>query len=76
MDTCLSCRHWQFSRENADSKRILGWMTPHGMAACAKGESWRAISRHAECANGQFEALPEADVKRRIEWFERNRKGN
>ena len=69
MDTCLSCRHWQFS-----TVRKPGWLIAHGMAACEHGETYRAYPARHECHNGKHERLPENDIAKRAEWLERNGK--
>ena len=73
-NTCLSCRHWQFSVTGHDGTRKPGWLIAHGMAACGHGETYRAYPARHECHSGKYERLPENDIVKRAEWLERNGK--
>lgn len=74
MDTCQSCRHWQFSVIGHDGNRRPGWLIAHGMAACEHGETYRAYPARHECHNGKHDRLPENDIAKRAEWLWRNDK--
>ncbi len=70
-DCCLHCRHWQFSEIGKDGKRVLGWLTKNGFAACEYEPSWRGISGRMPCENGKFDALPPEDVAKRVKFLEK-----